>query len=125
MGKLQDYLTKKKLDLIGYPRIYVVKSTRESVELPVERTVIAIQYKKIKSNYSNKSVFLDEYILDQKFPYKIEIEEDKINASEDGYSTGFGDLWQWSYYCTLSKKDADEYYLKEIERVSQKYKIIL
>ena len=54
---------------------------------------------------------------------EIEIEVDKISTSEDGFSSGFGDLWQWSYYCTLSKKDADEYYLKELERVSKKYNL--
>ena len=124
MGKVQDYLENKRIDSIGYPNIYVVKSTRKGVELPEERRVIDIQYMSQKSFYSNnKIVFSDKYVLGEKFPYEIEIEVDKISTSEDGFSSGFGDLWQWSYYCTLSKKDADEYYLKELERVSKKYNL--
>jgi hypothetical protein len=40
MSKVQEYLKKKKIQKMGLPKLYVVKSSPDGVEKPVERQVV-------------------------------------------------------------------------------------
>lgn len=42
MAKVQEYLKKKKIQELGLPKLYLVKSSPEGVEKPVERQVVEI-----------------------------------------------------------------------------------
>jgi DNA-directed RNA polymerase subunit H (RpoH/RPB5) len=123
MGKVQDYLKQKKIQELGLPKMYIVKSDRTGIDSPIEVQVNDIKENLIQKRYfDNKweEIPYKKYIFDQ-YPYEIDIELDKISNVETGYSTGFGDLWEWSYFCTLSKEEADKYYIEEFERVKNKY----
>ncbi len=122
MSKVQEYLRKKKIKELGLPMMYVVKSTPDGVGKPVERQVVEIKPNYNFVTYSDgKMVLLSKYVMEDDFPYEIDIEENNISASNSGYGSGFGDLWGWTYYCTLSKEDAEQYYINEWERVKDKY----
>lgn len=110
MSKLQEYFEKKRIERLGLPKIWVVKSTREGVDVPIECQVKQIDN---VSNYKR-------HIISES-PYEIDIENGKVESINEGFGTGFGDLWAWTYYSTLSKEDADKYYLTELDRVTNKY----
>lgn len=122
MSKVQEYLRKKKIKELGLPIMYVVKSTPTGVDKPVEIQVVEIKPNCVIRNYSDgNKVPLNRYFMENDFPYEIDIEQDSISVSESGYGSGFGDTWVWTYYCTLSKEDAEQYYINEWERVKDKY----
>lgn len=121
MSKVQEYLKKKRMQELGLPKIYVVKSSREGVKKPVER-----QVEQIIENIGWKGkerVPINRYKLEgDNGPYEVDIPIGEDSNKEDGYGSGFGDLWGWTYFSSFSKTDADEYYEKELERVKNKYK---
>lgn len=123
MGKVQDYLEKRRIAESGLPKAWVVKSTRQGVELPVERQVIDVNENSGLRHYSHKTVNLSKYLLDKVggFPYEAIIEIGEKSTGIEGHNTGFGDLWAWTYYVTLDNQDAIEYYAKELKRVTKKY----
>lgn len=118
MNKVQEYLRKKEIERLGLPKIWIVKSERTGVQLPTEHQVVEIR----KSvGVRNGVLSIDRYVIETGFPYEIDIVEGEMSTSEEGYGTGVGDLWDWTYYCTLSKNDADRYYIEELKRVNEKY----
>jgi len=121
--KLQKYLENKRIKEQGLPIMYVVKSDRTGVEMPVERQVIEIKKNTCIFTYANdKTVSGDTYILDKTcFPYEIVIPQNRTSASEDGYGSGQGDLWSWSYCCFLSYNDAIIHYHNEFTRIKNVY----
>lgn len=122
MSKVQEYLKNKEIAAKGYPTMYVVKSTPEGVDEPVARKVVDIKFDAGKITYSkNKEVFYDKYYLDECFPYEVNINHGDISASQEGHGSGFGDLWSWTYFSTTSKTVAENYFIKESKRVSEKY----
>jgi hypothetical protein len=122
MTKVQEYLHNKKIKELGLPKVWVVKSTPEGVELPIERQVVEIKLNISTRHYNSKEIQLNRYVLDKvSYPFEVDIENDSLSSSDYGYGSGFGDLWAWTYYTTLSKEDADEYYVKELKRITSKY----
>lgn len=126
MGIVQEYLKKKKIKELGLPKMYIVKSTPKGVSDIKESQVINIVEGKNKKIYSDiypegKVIPYKIYYMEDGFPYEIDMDEDSISDSVEGHGTGFGDLWGWTYYCTLSEDDAKEYHKNETERVSKKY----
>jgi len=123
MTKTQQYLRDKKIREQDLPKIYVVKSTRDGVEEPVERQIV-----EIIENYSHritkdKDIPIDKYILDKKtYPYEVQILKDESSTIDKGFFTGFGDTWSWSYFSTLSLEEANSYFNEEKTRIENKYK---
>jgi hypothetical protein len=125
MNKLQEYLEKKRIATLELPKMWIVKSTRKGVELPIE-----VQVSKIKENngscswYEGKNFvtkpitkyYLEDYLFDS-----VGIVEGKEYELQVGSGSGCGDLWEWSYYCTLSKELAFKYFEKELEIITDKY----
>ena len=104
MSKVQEYLKKKKIQELGLPKLYVVKSSPEGVEKPVERQVVEIIEN--VAFRGKERLPIDRYKLDDcGFPYEVDIIRDEISTKDDGYGSGFGDLWSWSYFSSLSKDD--------------------
>lgn len=120
MSKTQDYLQKKKDEKSPKPKMWVIYSDRHDIEKPKEISIKEIMLNHAHVNYEHIQKSLTRYMFDVS-PYEIDIVEGDISASADGYGSGFGDLWAWTYYCTLSKEDADIYYEKELKRVTDKY----
>lgn len=120
MTKLEDYFERKRVIDLALPKLYIVKSTRCGVEQPVEKQVIEIKNGGIRLSPTKKQIY--RYVIEGS-PYEVEIVDGETYNMNEGYGTGFGDLWEWSYYSSFSKEDADAYYLEELERVKEKYKI--
>ena len=120
MSKVQEYLKKKKIQELGLPKLYLVKSSPEGVEKPVERQVVEIIEN--VAFRGKERLPIDRYKLDDcGFPYEVDIIRDEISTKDDGYGSGFGDLWSWSYFSSLSKDDIERYYQEETERIENKY----
>ena len=105
-------------------KLWTVKSDRNGVKIPVERTPQHIHKGLVKTYYDNDGkheVKYTKYKFDYEFPFEIDIEEGSISSDEHGYGSGTGDLWAWSYYSTTSKKDAENYFKNENLRVVNKY----
>jgi len=119
MSKLQDYLKKKKIQNMGLPKLYVVKSSPEGVEKPVERQVVEVIEN--VSFRGKERLPSDRYKLEDIYPYEVDILRGETSNKDDGYGSGCGDLWAWSYYSSFSMKDAEKYYEEEFMRVKTKY----
>lgn len=119
MTRVQDYLRNKKIQEMGLPKLYVVKSSPEGVEKPVERQVV-----EIKENIGfrgDERLPIDRYKVEDGYPYDVDFLRGENSSKEDGYGSGIGDLWGWSYFSTFSKEDAEIYYNLELDRVQKKY----
>jgi hypothetical protein len=121
MGKVQDYLENKRIKESGLPTMWIVKSDRSGVLLPVKCQVINIKRKNVKSFCSSGEYYSDTYYIKDMFPYEISINEGLTSNKTDGYASGCGDLWYWTYFCSLSEKEANEYYIMELKRVKEEY----
>jgi hypothetical protein len=114
MGKVQEYLEKKRIEKEGLPKMWVVHSTRKGVKEPVERQVTRLIH-------GSQSV---GYVLKTKvYPFEIIIKHGDTSYVDKGYNSGFGDSWCWTYFSSLSKEEATEWYEAETKRVRYKYQI--
>lgn len=124
--RTQAYLKKKKAIEDGLPIIWIVESDTTGVEKPrgcqtlYSETPIGYRIEKLE-NGENKIPNTRYFLETTLFPYEVDILEGETFTKKDGYGTGFGDLWGWSYYCTFDKEDADIYYKEELERVTKIY----
>jgi len=120
---LQAYYKNKYNKENDYPLIYVVKSSQDGVLPPDKRQVIQIEKNVGKSKHDGESKWTPthKYILDEYYPYEVEIREDKISFLKELYGSGCGDLWDSSYYFTFKEKDAYDYYVRESIRVKTTY----
>ena len=120
MSKVQEYLKNKKIQEIGLPKLCIVKSSPEGVKKPVERQVVEIIEN--VAFRGDERLPIDRYKLENEYPYEVDILRGENSTKEDGYGSGIGDLWGWSYFSSFSKEDADTYYYSELDRVQKKYK---
>lgn len=102
------------------PKIWYVGSNRTGVEKPIELQIV-----KIRKNVSRRvsplpQLYKHRYYVDVK-PYTIEIYDGETQTQDDGFSSGFGDLWHWTDFSTFDKDVADMFYEKEYTRVMDKY----
>jgi len=121
MGIVQDYLNNKKRT---YQPVWVVKSTRDGVLLPVERQVDDIKPIK-RTIYGDDESRVEHgeclYLDKIGFPYDVDMWNCKSSGSERGYGSGTGDLWVWTYTTFKYKFSALRYYIEEGIRVKNKY----
>jgi len=115
----KEYLKKKKIQELGLPKLYVVKSSPDGVEKPVERQVVEIIEN--VALRGEERLPIDRYKLEGGYPYEVDILRGETSSKNDGYGTGFGDLWAWSYFSSFSKDDIEKYYEEELLRVQNKY----
>jgi len=111
MSKVQEYLKRKKIEQLGLPKLYIVKSSPESVEIPVERQVVNIV----------ENVAFRRYELEGSYPYQVDVLRGETSSRDDGYGSGFGDLWGWTYFSSFSKEEIEKYYEAELLRVHKTY----
>lgn len=113
MSKVQEYLEKKRIAKLGLPKLWVVKSTKETgVDEPYE-----IQVKEINNDMSCSNVYI--YKLDD-YPYEINIEDGAKSGVNHGYGSVFGDLWSWTIACFFLKEDAYAFYETEKRKLENK-----
>lgn len=117
MSKVQEYLNKKKIATLGLPKMWTVKSTRLEVNKPEENQIIEIIPN--VAFRGNLKLPIDRYKLENLI--YVDILRGEISATIDGYGTGIGDLWSWTYFSSLNFNVCQEWYLKELERVKEKY----
>jgi hypothetical protein len=121
MSKVQEYLKRKKIEELGLPKLYIVKSSRDGVDKPVERQVVDI-VETVGHRINDKGrTSIDRYKLENEYPYEVDIVKGETSNLDEGYGSGFGDLWGWSYFCSINKDEANQYYQKEYKRVNEKY----
>lgn len=118
MSKLQEYIKMKKIQELGLPKLYIVKSSIDGVEKPIERQVLEIIEN--VSFRGEERIPSDRYRIDYA-PYTIDILRGETSNKNDSYGTGVGDLWSLSYFSSLSLDEAEQYYIFELERVKNKY----
>lgn len=107
MGKVQDYLQRKKMEKLGSPKMYVVKSSPEGVDKPIECDVFEIEE--------------DGTHCISTFPHEVKFRKSSNIDVHNGYGSGVGDNWGWTYFSTLSKEAAEKCYEEEYKRVYEKY----
>jgi len=78
MSKVQEYLKRKKIEQLGLPKLYIVKSSPESVEIPVERQVVNIV----------ENVAFRRYELEGSYPYQVDVLRGETSSRDDGYGSG-------------------------------------
>lgn len=120
MSKVQEYLKNKKIQKIGLPKLYIVKSTREGVDKPVERQVVEIIEN--VSFRGKERIPNDRYKLEGEYPYEVDILRGETSSKDDGYGTGFGDLWCWTYFSSFSLEESEKHYQQELDRVKKYFK---
>lgn len=119
MSKVQEYLKRKKIEELGLPKLYIVKSSPEGVEKPVERQVVEIVEN--VAFRGKERLPIDRYKLEGSYPYEVDILRGETSGKVEGYGTGFGDLWAWGYFSSFSKEESEKYYKEEVQRVRDKY----
>jgi hypothetical protein len=119
MTKTQEYLKNKKIQEMGLPKLYVVKSSPDGVEKPIERQVVEIEEN--VAFRGKERLPIDRYKVENGYPYEIDFLRGENTTKENGYGSGIGDLWGWSYFSTFSEEEAKMYYNLELSRVQKKY----
>lgn len=126
LESIDDDIQGKPVDkAIGFPKLYIVKSTREGVDPPVERQVIDIVEDVSFSIYVDGQILdkrtpSDRYVLDE-FPHDVDILRGETFRKNDEYCSGVGDTWMWSYFYSLSLEEAEKYFKEESVRVQREY----
>ena len=124
MSAFTDYKEAKRIKESDLPIMWVVYSDRSGVIAPKECQVKNITYGSGLNLTDNKKIDT-YYLVNDTFPWEINIEEGKDSGEEFGYGSGFGDLWAWTAFCSLSKEKAEEHYKTELERVTKKYNLVV
>lgn len=105
--------------------LYVVKSNRSGVSDLKKMKIIKIINKVEKQLYPFEQI-IDRYVLDSNefgFGYNMEIDMGRGDnfSKKCGHGTGFGDLWEWTYYASIHENDAKEWMHTERKRITEKY----
>jgi hypothetical protein len=101
-------------------KIFIVKFDKCGISLPYSKNIIDIKIDNNKYYINNESKSLNLYILenDKKFPFEVEIEDDKINTLIEYFNISYS-----SYYCTLNQDDAFNYYNNEKVKIVENDKL--
>lgn len=118
MGRVDDY--KKLIEEMMLPKMWVVYSDRKGVSMPRELQVISIENSGRRYYADGTEANVKKYKFDQS-PYEVDMEDGKSSGTIEGYATGTGDLWCWTWFFSFSTEDALEFYLTEDKRVTEKY----
>ena len=126
LTKTQEYLKRKKLKELNLPTsIYMVYSSPEGVNKTIEIEIIDVIEIEINSYITsfNRTSWEKEtnkkYIL--KNYYEVIIPKNKTSYTDMASGSGFGDLWGYTRFYSLSKEECEKYYEEEVKRVDRKY----
>ena len=122
MSKLQEYLANKllqeRIQTLGLPKLYIVKSNRLGVEKPVEVQVVNIQ-RDAGFNITDE-LPIDLYEINTS-PYQVWFNRTETTSEDELCGTGFGDLWSHTNFASFSLSEAEMYYQKECIRIETTY----
>lgn len=133
--RVQEYKRQKTIKENRLPLMYIVFSDRKGVSEVRVKQVTELKKANRKGWRSSGEEFtISDYKLEpvtedvkqyppikNDYPYEVGIVDGEISYEDRGISSGFGDLWQWTYYCSLDKEDVEKYREKEIEIINKKY----
>lgn len=119
----EDYLRKKgTLPKEDYGSIFVFKSTPSGVGEIQEHLI----WEKKPWHYSTYidggyvKVPYTKFILKDS-PFECQIDDDKTLGVESQYGSGVGDLWGYSFFCSLDKQVLERAREEEAKRIQEKY----
>jgi hypothetical protein len=106
-----DYLRNKGILPPDLGEMYFVHSTRTGIKkysLPIWGVIPYDKYTTYR--------FADA-------PYEINIGNTETFGQKDGYGTGVGDLWSWSYFASLDMSVIEKIFDEENLRIITKYQL--
>ncbi len=122
INKLQEYKERKRMEALNL-RIFICKSDKNGtgeIEEYLVKHVMPNHGTKKYADGITKSI--TKYLLNtDKFPMEVEITEGDDFENIKGYGSGFGDLWEWTYHCSLSKEECLEWKTIEQKRIEDEY----
>jgi hypothetical protein len=119
MGKLADYLEKKRIEKEGLPVLYVVKSNRDGVSVVKACQVAEITQGVGKRMEPKPESPIDRYRTTDGWTY--DIHRDRSSSIEEHYGSGFGDLWSSTTAAFLDEKAAETWASMEHIRITKQY----
>lgn len=119
MSRVEEYKKKKFIEQLMLPKLWVIRSDREGVSMPRQLQVISIEEISERTNGFVRTK-VKRYKFDEA-PFDIDIEEGRDNGMNQGYGSGFGDLWCWTWFCTFSEEEALNFYRMESTRIEETY----
>ncbi len=106
-----DYLRKKgMLPPEDYGTLYCFMSTPDGVG-----DIIALQVWETKK--SGRATVMNVH----DGPYEARIDDGEVLGKNEGYGSGFGDLWSWTWFYSLDRSVLETARAAESERVDKKY----
>ena len=99
--------------------IYFFESNRKGVSKIKKRLVTNEQITAHRIE-DKKRIPIWRYDIEES-PFHFDIIDGESFSQEDGYASGFGDLWEWSYFGSFDKKVLEDVRKKEVKRVRKKY----
>lgn len=119
MGKLADYLEKKRIEREGLPLLYIVKSNRDGVT-PVRSCQVAEITRDVGKRMEPKPESpIDRYRTVDGWTY--DIHRDRTSSIDEHHGSGFGDLWAGTTAVFLDEKAAETWSSMEHIRIIKQY----
>lgn len=103
-------------------KLYIVKSTRKGVSEPIGVEILDMVESVAFRIKNDLKIPIDRYILGEVSPYAVDIMRGRSSSKDEGYGSGVGDTWSWTYFSSFSLEEANDYYKKELERIENTYK---
>lgn len=123
----EDYLRKKgRLPRQNYGTMFTFMSTRENGPGEIKEVLIwdihtmtgGIRWTSKDGERMAEDI---TYYTFKESPYKSSIRASEKVGQDIGSGSGFGDLWSWTRFISLSKDDLQEAWDKELIRYEDKY----
>ena len=118
-GEIFSIVPMTKVYEVQLQTMWVIFQDQNGTQIPKEIPIVKIRRNvgvitQIDENITIGRIY-DRYSLSDS-PFEIDIIQGKNSSSVDGYGSGFGDLWAWSYHCFLNEDDAIAKY-SELKRI--------
>lgn len=126
MNKEQYLRNKGVLPKEDFGTLFEFEATRDGVSTIKEVLIWDIYNGEIIRSWTESGKLVKETIKTKEYhlresPYTITIEEGNSIVEKHGYGSGFGDLWSWSQYASLSLEDLEKHRIKVEIDVKSKY----
>jgi hypothetical protein len=119
----EDYLRKKgRLPKEDFGSVFVFKSTPGGVGEIQEHLIWEKEsrhYNVIASGGRREVPYTKFKLKDS--PFECQIDDDKTLGVESQYGSGVGDLWAYSFFCSLDKQVLENAREEEAKRIEEKY----
>jgi len=126
MNKEQYLRNKGVLPKEDFGTLFEFEATRDGVSTIKEVLIWDIHNSEVKRSWIESDKLVKETIKTKEYhlresPYTITIEEGNSIGEKHGYGSGFGDLWSWSQYASLSLEDLEKHRIEIELDIKTKY----